>query len=219
MKSFHHGYLLTGDIEQAKEEALKIICDILGAAKQNLSTNPDFCFLQTPLFSIKDARTVRENASRKSFLGKGRVFIIESANITAEASNALLKTMEEPGGLSYFFIITPSAENILNTLRSRLAHLRFNVSQNFSFKKTEFVKKFLRKPPDKRMEMVSVLASEREKTLAFFDCLEFVLADNFKRNFSAEKAGSLDILLRQRNFALRRGASLKMILEYLCFVL
>ena len=97
MKSFHHGYLLTGDIEQAKEEALKIICDILGAAKQNLSTNPDFCFLQTPLFSIKDARTVRENASRKSFLGKGRVFIIESANITAEASNALLKTMEEPG--------------------------------------------------------------------------------------------------------------------------
>jgi DNA polymerase-3 subunit delta' len=69
---------------------------------------------------------VLEKASRKSSMGRGKVFIIEQADLmTAQAQNALLKTLEEPAGRALVILITEQIGQILPTVRSRCQTVRF----------------------------------------------------------------------------------------------
>jgi DNA polymerase III subunit delta' len=61
-----------------------------------------------------------EPAGRKPALGRGKVFVIEQAELmNAEAQNALLKTLEEPAGTTFIMLLTDQPESLLATVRSR----------------------------------------------------------------------------------------------------
>jgi len=69
---------------------------------------------------------VVDKASRKSSMGRGKVFIIEQADLmNAPAQNALLKTLEEPAGRTLVILITEQIGQILPTVRSRCQTIRF----------------------------------------------------------------------------------------------
>jgi len=69
---------------------------------------------------------VVEKASRKSSMGRGKVFIIEQAELmNPPAQNALLKTLEEPAGRTLLILITDQIGQILPTVRSRCQTIRF----------------------------------------------------------------------------------------------
>lgn len=58
---------------------------------------------------------------------KARFFIIDDADkMNDEASNALLKTLEEPPSTSHLFLITSRPDSLLSTIRSRCQTLRFS---------------------------------------------------------------------------------------------
>ncbi len=58
--------------------------------------------------------------------GRGRVVIVRGAeDLGASAANALLKTLEEPPARTYFVLITPRPEELLDTVRSRTQAVRF----------------------------------------------------------------------------------------------
>lgn len=66
--------------------------------------------------------TVRElqQAMRYRPYGKRHVVTLESAErLTAEAANALLKTLEEPAGPAVFLLVTDQPDSLLPTVRSR----------------------------------------------------------------------------------------------------
>lgn len=74
---------------------------------------------------IDDIRQLRHDISLKS-TGGGKVCIISEADcMTAEASNALLKTLEEPPENSFLILIASSLEHLFSTVTSRCQMMRF----------------------------------------------------------------------------------------------
>ncbi len=69
---------------------------------------------------------VVERASRASAMGRGKVFVIEQADLmNAPAQNALLKTLEEPAGRTLVILVTDAPGQLLPTIRSRCQTVRF----------------------------------------------------------------------------------------------
>lgn len=74
---------------------------------------------------------VREAILAKAYLkpmsGTTSTFIIDSAEaMNANASNAFLKTLEEPPATSHFILIAPDRDSVLPTISSRCQTLTFN---------------------------------------------------------------------------------------------
>src|SRR5256885_3566600 len=70
---------------------------------------------------------VIDPAGRKAGMGRGKVFVIEQAELmNAQAQNSLLKTLEEPAGRALIILLTDAPEVLLPTIRSRSQLLRFS---------------------------------------------------------------------------------------------
>ena len=58
--------------------------------------------------------------------GRALVFIVRDAEeLTSQAANALLKTLEEPGPSTHFVLLTSRPSRLLDTIRSRTLAVRF----------------------------------------------------------------------------------------------
>ena len=233
-KEFHHAYLLCGDKEAGKKMAEEAAMAIL--AEKNLESHPDFSFRRFGLFGINDSHNLTSWAATKSFFGRGKVLVMEVFSFKMESSNALLKTLEEPGEKIHFFIIVPSVENVIPTLRSRLTVI--DLSSDKEELETEILetgRKFLATLPNKRLEMVKKLSAKsgeeegnelisessvnKQKAIQFLNALEFLLHLDIECPSERGKGGALEELSRSRQFISDRGASAKMILEHLALAL
>lgn len=75
---------------------------------------------------IEDMRNIIEHIGFKPIQGKYKIFIIDEAHsLTEEASNALLKTLEEPPSFAIFILATTEPQRILPTIHSRVQRLDF----------------------------------------------------------------------------------------------
>jgi len=75
---------------------------------------------------IDQIRELREMVRYASAGGRYRVVILDEAHqLTEEASNALLKTLEEPPERVLFILATTQPENLPDTIRSRSQHFHF----------------------------------------------------------------------------------------------
>lgn len=76
---------------------------------------------------VDDALEVVKSLSLKSYQGGYKIMIIWMADkMNVEASNKLLKIIEEPPKQTVFILITNSEESIIQTIRSRCQVIRFN---------------------------------------------------------------------------------------------
>ncbi len=77
---------------------------------------------------MEQVRDLEENLSLKPYGNLMKVGIIDDAHLLRkDAQNALLKTLEEPKGDTVLVMITPFPEMLLQTIRSRLQHLKFSL--------------------------------------------------------------------------------------------
>ncbi|KKQ51828.1 DNA polymerase III, subunit gamma and tau [Candidatus Woesebacteria bacterium RIFCSPHIGHO2_01_FULL_39_17] len=75
---------------------------------------------------IDDVRSLREAVKLATARAKNKVYIIDEAHmLTLEASNALLKTLEEPPEHVMFILATTNPEKLIATIRSRCTHVVF----------------------------------------------------------------------------------------------
>src|SRR5204863_2137137 len=75
---------------------------------------------------INEMRELRENVRYQPARDKYKLFIIDEAHqITTEAFNALLKTIEEPPPWAVFLLSTTQAHKIPATIASRCQHFSF----------------------------------------------------------------------------------------------
>jgi len=71
-------------------------------------------------------KIVLPHAAYAAHEGKGRIFIVRRAEeMSIEAANALLKTLEEPRQGTFFVLLTSRPDRLLDTIRSRTLKLRF----------------------------------------------------------------------------------------------
>lgn len=75
---------------------------------------------------VDAVRDLEAEANFRPYEAAARFFIIDDADkMNDSASNALLKTLEEPAATSYIFLITARPDALLATIRSRCQTLRF----------------------------------------------------------------------------------------------
>jgi len=98
---------------------------------------------------IENIRDIKENVVLAPSMGKNKVYIIDEVHmLTTEASNALLKLLEEPPTHAYFILCTTNPEKVIDTIKSRC--------QQFQFKRptiNELKQKLLKIAKDKRFEI------------------------------------------------------------------
>ncbi|MCS6817511.1 MAG: DNA polymerase III subunit delta' [Blastocatellia bacterium] len=114
---------------------------------------------ETAFLRIEQIRSLCEQAYRKPFEARWRVFIVDEAEaMTEQAANALLKTLEEPPAESLLILLTSQLARLLPTIRSR-CHL-----YHFAPLSTAEVERFLRERfmrPEEEIHLLARLAGGR----------------------------------------------------------
>lgn len=180
--------------------------------------NPDFFHESYESLGIDESRRIKDLHSSKGFVADSkRIFIIETKNITHEAQNSLLKMFEEPHEHSHFFIIMPSFESLLPTLRSRLNIL--NKKENDE--STDEAEKFLKLSKKEKVDFVDALAKDisdekatKSDAQRFLNSLEtFLYKDGVEKNRVKLKA-----IIKVKDYMNDRSPSIKQLLEYIALV-
>lgn len=84
--------------------------------------HPDIIELRAP--TIKEVRNLRSVVARAPYSAPVRSVIVDDAHeLGAEATNALLKTLEEPRSNTIFFLLATNANRVLPTISSRCYHM------------------------------------------------------------------------------------------------
>jgi DNA polymerase III delta prime subunit len=204
----HHAYLMEGEATSVREKLFEFIQKHLGV---EVKGNPDFWFEHYDSLTIDDARKLREAQANKSMGGGKKIFVIETRAITIEAQNALLKFLEEPTPETYIFIITPSTELVLPTLRSRTIIISFRGETQKSHEAQLFITSTL----PERIKKVGEIAEEKDKSQAMS------LLDGLITEFHGKpkKEELLKELLMCRMYVNDRSSSLKLLLEHIACLL
>jgi len=110
----------------------KLLPDDLAAIREQIqckARNP-YHAISVPkgnFIKVNSIREVRKNSAMKSFSTGMKVFLFLNADeMNEEASNALLKTLEEPHADSMLILTTSYPERLLPTIVSRCQHIRFD---------------------------------------------------------------------------------------------
>jgi len=79
------------------------------------------------IIKISSIRDVRRRSTMSAFSGRRKIFIISRADeMGEEASNTLLKTLEEPGAETILILTTAYRDTLLPTILSRCQNVRFD---------------------------------------------------------------------------------------------
>lgn len=93
------------------------------------SNNPDLTIIEPDGNNVKieQIRELNRKVVEKPIVSNKKVYIInDGQNITKEAQNALLKTLEEPPEYVTIILITTSESAFLPTIKSRCTKINFN---------------------------------------------------------------------------------------------
>ncbi|PCI29150.1 hypothetical protein COB55_02700 [Candidatus Wolfebacteria bacterium] len=208
----HHAYSLAGNIDVCVSDVTSW-CDKHGDIKT--VGNPDFWKGRFDTFGIDDSRSLNELQTRKS-IGDKKIFVLAFNFITREAQNALLKMLEEPTSGTHFFVITPSIDALLPTVRSRLIHLETDsVTSKFSD-----IDLFIKGTMAYRMNTVSDIVADvktdegsKQSAIDFLGSLE---RSWYTNGYPKEHLGPL---LTAKQYLYDRSSSVKTILEHIAVTL
>ena len=137
-----HGYIFSGQRGTGKTTVARILARCLNCIHGPTATPCGICSSCTEIAAgnsvdvieidaasnrgINEMREIRENVRYRPSRDNYKVFIIDEAHqITKEAFNALLKTLEEPPEWVVFILCTTEAYEIPNTIASRCQHFTF----------------------------------------------------------------------------------------------
>lgn len=210
----HHAYF----IHSFKDGAHKLKEFLKKEFHIDHSQNPDFYHEKFEVLGIDESRKIKEIHLSKSFVeGNKKIFIIEASGMTHEAQNSLLKVFEEPHEYSHFFLIMPSIDVLLPTLRSRLLILDKQENEDAS---TEAVK-FLKLSKKDKVAFVDELAkkiSDEEATKS--DALQFLaeLESVLHKNGVEKNSNALKAIMKARDYMNDRSPSTKQLLEYVALM-
>jgi len=88
---------------------------------------------------VSDARVINKIANLKSYEGGVKIFIVWCADkMNIEASNKLLKNIEEPNSNTLFVFISRFPDKIIPTVKSRLQATKITLSGNRSNEELEY---------------------------------------------------------------------------------
>lgn len=136
-----HAWLFTGPPGSGRSTAARAFaaalqceqagCGTCHACRTVLAgTHADVVVVATELVTIKidEVRALVQAAHRHPSQGRWRIVLVEDADrMTERTSNVLLKSVEEPPERTVWLLCAPSAEDVVQTIRSRCRSVRLRV--------------------------------------------------------------------------------------------
>ena len=155
MDKVSHAYIINGEKNAGKEFIAKTFamalqcenrqgtepCGECHSCRQALSGNhPDIIFItheKPGTIGVDDIRRqVNNDVAIKPYKGPKKIYIMnEGEKMTAQAQNALLKTLEEPPEYAVLLILTGNVDSLLQTILSRCVVLNMKPAKDAQIKK------------------------------------------------------------------------------------
>lgn len=176
-----HSYIFSGisgigKLLFAKEFAKAILCrgetikpcnSCISCTSFENSNNPDCIIIDEQSESIKteQIKELTKSVLEKPIESYKKIYIINnSENMTKEAQNSLLKTLEEPPEYIVILLITSNENMLLNTIKSRCMKLMFQPLSN-----NEIIEYFKRNNEQIDEGMLDIFEGSIEKALEVKD--------------------------------------------------
>ena len=139
--SFSHAYILEGPYGTGKQTAAVLAAASILCRNRDKEDTPLPCgtcescqkvlrhmsvdVLRTEALSVEDIRALRQGMYESANENDYKIYILQNTqDMTVNAQNSLLKSLEEPPPHVLFFLLCEDAEALLETIRSRAPILR-----------------------------------------------------------------------------------------------
>jgi len=133
---------------------------------------------------IGDIKKLLTQTHQRPYQSETQTFIIaEAQNLTLEAQNALLKTLEEPTQSSRFILTASTAQSLLSTVISRCQILEVAGETPNQLKTDSIISFFNKGPVEKykttnKLDLDLLLLYWRKQLLSKYDLVEEYFGDN-----------------------------------------
>jgi len=136
-KRLAHAYLFTGQAHLGKKRVATEFIKILNGQELGEGINPDVLIVEPEILEkegvtkeleigISQARKIQHQMSLSPYQALYKIALIDRAEkMTRDASNCLLKTLEEPIGKAILILITSNPQLLLPTIVSRCQLINF----------------------------------------------------------------------------------------------
>ena len=137
-KRLAHAYLFTGPTHLGKKTFALGIIRMLTGEEIDMAIHPDILVLEPKIIetekgvkkeseiSISQIRKVQHQFSMFPYRASYKIVLIDQVEkMTAQASNCILKTLEEPNSKTILILISSKSELILPTIASRCQKINF----------------------------------------------------------------------------------------------
>lgn len=170
-------YIISGGSkEERRAKALEIISFSLTSSgeeifvKSGISTHPDlFPLLPQKSIGIEEIRDLKRKVALKPAVSSYKTFVIDEAqNLTTEAQNALLKTLEEPPSYTIILLLTPNSDLLLSTVVSRcqiislLPKNEIKLSDKEEVEYYDILNRILASKVGERLQISSIITKSQE---------------------------------------------------------
>lgn len=176
--------------------------------------NPECMFFEYEQLLMDDVMPIIDLAQKRA-TAPVRILTIATYRMDHSVQNKLLKTFEEPHQGTYFFLLVPQADQLLDTIRSR--SLIIQGHQTLGTTRLD-AQAFLRKNMNERFELVELWTKNKNtdnnllksEVQAFCMTLETLLWDSNNRDQEL-----FSDIHRVQEYATIRGASHRVLLDFL----
>lgn len=178
-----HAYLFAGTRGTGKTSIARIFADAIGTSKNDI-----YEIDAASNTGVDDIRSLNESVFTLPFESKYKVYILDEVHMLSKsASNALLKTLEEPPAHVVFILATTETHRIPDTVLSRCEVYNFKKPNQDILKKVvlNITKKEGLKMDDSSAELISILGDGSFRdTLGI---LQKVISYSSDKNISEEE--------------------------------
>jgi hypothetical protein len=133
-------FLITGgNPEERYKKAAEIVKKVAQDSQWRFTNNPDFFQVESEnLVGIEEIRSLQEKIKLKPFRKKVKAVLIKRGeNLTPEAQNALLKTLEEPPAKTLIILTSPDPGFLLPTIVSRCQLIQLSAKSQITLDNKE----------------------------------------------------------------------------------
>lgn len=227
--------VITGGDEEAR---LKKAEDLIGLAIRAQTNNPDFLCLELTedktSLGIEEIRDIQKFLRLKPYSQERKQVVIrEAQNLTIEAQNALLKTLEEPPPSSVIILTVPEPSLLLPTVISRCQIVQLALQSQVTLTKEELAvldqtfTELRRASLNHRFSQLESLGVYKDRGVAekWLNELTFLvrnlLIDNYQKkdnlNFSISQLLNYLKLIAKTKRLLKANCNVRLVLD--CFLL